>query len=332
MTRKNIRLSEAIDLYAFHCRAAGLGDGTVRTYLSALNTMLKTVGNVEVAQLSSRHLDLTFANRQWSASSRNSRLAQYKGFFAWCRSAGYMKPDQNPAFGWRNSRVANVERQRIPVGEWPRLFNACIHPQETIALATGLYLFLRGSEQKRIQLKHVMLSEGEIQIFRKKTQDYDNMPISAELYPYLRNHMVWMAEQGFSDPDHYLIGMRYGMGVNQHKQFVAGTGKLDATKPFGSPHIVIRRILKRAGYPDFREGEHTLRRSGARAYFDSLVDLGYDGALKEVQSMLGHSAGHMTERYLGLRLDRQKRNARLKGKPMFPALQDANIVLLRQEM
>jgi integrase len=65
-------------------------------------------------------------------------------------------------------------------------------------------------------------------------------------------------------------------------------------------------------------GGHVLRRSGARALFDRLRHEGYDGALKRVQSMLGHSNSVISERYLSLGVERLQRNEMLAGKPMFP--------------
>lgn len=332
MARGSIKLEEAVERYIFHMRGVGIEPSTIQTYTSGLKALVASVGNVETYTLSGRHLDVTFASRKWSAATRNARLSQYKAFFAWCRATGCMKADQNPAFGWGNRRVPSIERQRIPQAEWSRLFNACIHPQETIALATGLYLFLRASEQRMIQLKHLRLDTSEIAIHRVKTKEVDVMPLPAELLPYLRKHLTMMTEQGFNSPEHYLIGQRGNMGKNAGKKFVLGSGTLDHTKPFAKPHVVIKRILTRAGYPDFGEGEHTLRRSGARAYFDALIADGYDGALKEVQSMLGHANSTMTERYLGLSLDRKKRNERLAGRPMFPQVQSANVVPIRKGM
>lgn len=41
--------------------------------------------------------------------------------------------------------------------------------------------------------------------------------------------------------------------------------------------------------------------------------------------MLGHASSSMTEQYLGLDLDRQKRNFDLAGKPMFTSVQTRKI-------
>lgn len=337
MARKTLRkmtLDHAADAYVQHCRAMDLKESTLRAYRSALDAMVYAVGPVDVSQLEGKHLDATFAKHQWKTSTRNNRLAQYKGFFAWCRATGLMHADANPAFGWRNRKVPNTQRLRIPAEEWPVLFSACRHPQETILVATGLYLFLRASEQKRIQLKHVRLDDGEIDIYRVKTEDYDAMPISAELEPYLRQHLRWLRSEYGYHPDWYLIASRGDLDRGPGNKFVLGSGRINPDKPTSAPHVIVKRVLKRAGYPTFGEGEHTLRRSGARAYFQSLLHQGYDGALSEVQAMLGHELAATTERYIGTELRRHQRNVNLKGRAMFPHLQvqDAKVIPMRREL
>lgn len=327
LDKRKATVTEVAEEYRRHSIAKGHSKATMGTYDSCLRALSDTVGTVPVFSIAHEHIDKMFAERNWSAGTRNNRLGQLRAFFAWCRARGYMHRDSDPTFGWRHVKVPNQKRQRIPAQEWEKLFQACKHPHERIVVATGLFLFLRASEQRGIQLKHVHLNTNEIEIYRTKTSDHDVMPISSELHPYIAEHLTYMAQQGWTDPEHYLIGRRINCDRDpETRQFISGTGTLDPTRPLSRPHIVVQRILSRAGYPHFKEGEHTLRRSGARAYFDSLVAHGYDGALRRVQFMLGHSTASMTETYLGLDLDRKQRNEDLKGKPMLPSLQSDNII------
>jgi integrase len=191
---------------------------------------------------------------------------------------------------------------------------------ERIVFATGLYLFLRASEQQRLQLKMVDLDQGVIEVYRVKPKKWDVMPMSAELLPIMREHLTWLAQNGATDPNHFLIptrnrDMRHDPVT--HK-WIAGTGTINPTRSLSKPHRIVQRILKKNGYEIQGEGEHTLRRSGARAYFDHLCEeRNYDGALRRVQSMLGHSLSSTTETYIGLNIDRYTRNRDLTGKPMF---------------
>ena len=292
-----------------------------------------TTASLRVRIITAKHLDQVFSKHpEWSAGTRNNRLGHYKQFFKWCRARGYMHRDSDPAFGWDNLKVPNRDRFRVPINEWNNLLDSAETPTQRIVLATGLFLFLRGSEQQFLKLEHVNLDTGEIEVFRVKTQTWDTMPISTELDHYLRQHLIWLAKNGVSKPEHYLIPSMTAPLQRDKGKFIAGTGTINPDQPFYRPYDVVKAVLANAGYATRGEGEHTLRRSGARAYFDQLVDQGYDGALRRVMSMLGHKKSETTERYLGLDLERRARNRAIKGQPMFPSLtrQDAQIIPIRK--
>lgn len=326
------RLKEAALLYERHLVARSIAASTAHTRLLTVMALIQVVGDLDTARVEAVHVDRLFtAKAEWAPGTRNNHQSHLRLFFEWCRFRGFMRKDSDPLFGWSHQKYSTPDRLRIPVTEWERLFGACSTEIQKIIIATGLFLFLRSSEQQAIQLKHVHLDRSEIEIYRKKTRDHDTMPISSELDSYLRPHLVWLAGQGISHPDHYLIPTRtYPRNSADGTGFIAGTGKLNPDRAFLHPHRYVQRVLAKAGYPTHQEGEHTLRRSGARAYFDSLVSQGYDGALRRVQSMLGHKNAAMTEHYLGLTLDRQRRNNDLRGQPMFPALQDVHVIPLRE--
>lgn len=327
-------LHEAVTEFLNHLRAKGKAKNTVDAYEQSLRALIRSSpASVLAWSVTHRHVDAVFsANPQWGEGTRNNRLAHYKMFFKWCRARGYMHRDSDPAFGWDNLIVPNKDRMRVPIAEWPYLFSLAETPTQRIVLATGLFLFLRGSEQQLIQLKHVHLDEGLVEIYRIKTKQWDTMAISQELAPYLRAHMTWLANQNMPHPDHYLIPAMTSPLVRVKGRFVAGTGQVNPERPFCRPYDVVKTVLAKAGYATLGEGEHTLRRSGARAYFDELVAAGYDGALRRVMSTLGHKKSETTERYLGLDLERFARNRDIRGQAMFPSLQNARVVPIRREM
>lgn len=329
---ERIGLNAAIEEYLVHCRARGLADSTIVSKRHSLRVLERTIGSVGVWTLSHRAVDSVFTKHpSWMASTRNKHLAHYQAFFTWCRSRGFMGRDTDPAFGYRPLRVPNPEKLRVPLAEWPRLFNACETEIERIVIATGLYLFLRASEQRLIQIRHVHLDDLEIEIFRRKGQEWDTMPIPLELAPYIRAHLTWYGSQFDLKPDYFFIPTYLRPTNGSNGQFLKGRSVINPNRPFILPHRFVQRVLERAGYPTYFQGEHTLRRSGARAYFDALVEQGYDGSLRRVQAMLGHRRSDVTERYLGLDLDRRRRNQDLKGRPMFPALLADNVVHLKKD-
>lgn len=331
MARHTLRLLEAAERYEAHTKARGLVASTIRGQQDALRLFERVIGDLQLDSITSEHVDRVFTRYHWAPTTRNNRIGQYRAFFNWARGAGYMNPLVNPMLGWRQKTPPQVKRMQIPHDEWSQLFKACRHPQERIVIATGLYLFLRASEQQALTIGDVDLQANLVEIHRRKTQQYDTMPISAELEVELRRWLKYLSENYEPTSQSFLIPSRmHDLTHNENHQWVAGTGSLNLDRPLAHPHRVVQRVLRRAGYEvEVGQGEHTLRRSGARAYFDSLVDQGYDGALRRVQSMLGHKHSYMTEHYLGIDLDRRKRNTDLAGRPMFPVRQDAQIIPIR---
>jgi integrase len=105
----------------------------------------------------------------------------------------------------------------------------------------------------------------------------------------------------------------------------------------GEMHDAVQRTLEAAGYQikdengrSNYEGSHTLRRSGARALYDRLLDDGHDGAIRVVQAMLHHSSVIQTEHYLGMKLDQARRDKLLKGQRMFAAPSENVVRLVRE--
>jgi hypothetical protein len=267
----------------------------------------------------------------------NVALSTFTLFLKFCRGRGFMDGNLDPLVGWRRAKVPETERIRIPVQKWPELFEATITPLERIVLASGLYLFLRVSEQQCIQLKHLHLDQPKpmVDIWRPKTKTWDSMPVTSELEPFIREQLTWMSgTMGHQlTKDSFLIPYRLKRfdRSEDNSRWVPETQWIDPSRPFTHGHRVVQNILDRVGFRSIKgEGGHTLRRSGARAYFDALAENGYDGALRRVQSMLGHTSSIHTETYLGLDVDRATRNEDLAGKPMFPGMDLANVSRIRR--
>jgi len=257
-------------------------------------------------------------------SSVNAVHATLSGFFQWCRATQIVGPDHNPMMGVRYRKVTATERNRLRVDEFTPFLNAAPDPRHRVLSALGLYLFLRSSEAVPLLVQDVDLISGTIGVTIQKTNDFDRMPISTELDIELRRWLTYyQSVMGPLDPKWKLIppvarGFRDSNTYNPN-------GKIS------KPEDLIKRCLDAYGWEDTHwEGMHCLRRSGARAWFDSLVEMGTDGALRLVQTQLHHRSVTMTERYLGLTGDRINRDKRLKGQTMFPISLTGNVVPLKR--
>lgn len=322
-------LGGAVAEYLSHCEARGQAEGTIKSRRVTLGQFLRVVGDINPRRVEGRHVDKFFTAFDWRDSTANNKVAHLDHFFRFLRARGYISRDRDPMFGFGRRTVPEVVRTRVPRTEWGRLLDACRTPAERLVIASGLYLFLRASEQQGLRVRDLDLPAYEVDVYRKKTKKWDRMPITAELEPHIREHLEWYSSRVQVEPDYFLIpGGTLPKQRQANGRLIAGTGLIDPTKPFSKPHQVVKRVLFRAGYPTYFEGEHTLRRSGARAYFDHLAQDGYPHALRRVQAMLGHKDSKTTEIYLGLDVDRHTRNEDLRGQFMFPPLDASNVTRL----
>ena len=317
---------------------------TVRNKRQTLNHLLTTVGNIQTRNVTGSHIDQFFTAMQKKAHSpgtMNGHLYNLRHFFAWTCTRRYRPQGDMPTLGRKPLKVPERARLRIPAAKFPDLLNAAPHARDRIVVALGLYLFLRQGEVGLLKVGDVNLERGEIQVTIEKTSQFDTMPICTELDVELRRWLTFYTEAcGIPERDWYLAPAKSipkwvgtAQGVFEHVDEKGN--KLNPSRKMVKIEECVHRALVNAGYPirdaagkSTMEGGHTLRRSGARALFDELLERGYDGALRQVQAMLHHKSSTMTEHYLGIDLDVKRRNEALRGRAMFAAPNTDNVVRL----
>lgn len=331
---KNLRLSDAIDGYLEHLRAKNRGIRTIKTHRQPLNRALELWGNIYVASIKPSHIDMLFADAPWGASTRNLYLGNLKGgFFPWLRRHGHIPRHFDPTDGWENVKVERKPALWIGVEEFTDLLEACDNARDRAVVALGLFTFCRGSEISHLRVQDLDFDNHLVHIYRIKTKEWDEMPMSLELQAeMLRWLHAYESEVGEPVQAHwYLVPARSALPMaydfSVHKLQPTGEpARLKPTVPLGKPYDCVKRALARIGHTQKGTGAHTLRRSGARALFERLRADGYDNALRRTAAMLGHKNVSMTERYLGLELERRQRNELLAGQTMFPAMKASGVV------
>ena len=322
---RNATMSEALAEYERHLRARGLADNTVKNNMQALTAARKEWGDIQVLSIRPVHIDRLFQSNGWGPSTRNLYRGSLSQFFKWTRNHGYMARDFDPLFGWRNERVPDQNRLRLSPEEFYPLLETAEHPRDRAALALGLFTFARGSELQAMRVNDLDLGNLTLDMYRIKNKMYDTMPVCDELREEMVRWLNWYRQdQGTLVGSWYLVPSKKPdewTNIDGVFQRVGGLAGLRPEQRIGHPYTIPQRALAALGYGTQQEGFHTLRRSGARALFDTLRDSGKDGALMRVSSMLGHRDTKVTEHYIGLNTERDQRNAMLQGEAMFPQLQ-----------
>lgn len=323
-------LSEVREEYLQFRRTEGYKPNTVHVDNIALSRLIKIAGDLPVKQVTVRHVDMVYewmTERKLAASTVNVATACMRAFFRWSIDRGYRPEGSNPALGRRYRPREAKPMPRVPLAQFPALLDAARTPRDRMFISLGLYTMGRKTELTGIQVKHLDLDSEEIELYISKTNAYDRMPVSKELRRELTRWMpIYEAECGPLQPDWYLTP-----AVQGGKHLPATGYPLKPWKEMVSAEDAVKYALDKIGVTGFRTGCHVLRRSAARAMFDELVSLGYDGSLRIVSAWLHHHSVVMTERYLGLDLDRANRDGVAKGELMFPSLEADNVVPFRKD-
>lgn len=315
-------LSDIIDEYLDH-RRLWKASNTCANDAKALRKLLAWIGNVQPRSITGGHMDRYFLFRSGtlSANSLNTEAAIMRTFLEWARKRGYLARDQDPMSGVVAHKVPPVKRLLIPASRFPALLDGATHPRDRISVALGMYLFVRASEIVTLRVGDVCLDRGTIDVVVHKTSQRDEMPICSELDHELRRWLTWYTSviPGGLLGGHLLVPAKTSPRLTRtiDGPKVSDWGTPIPDRRMGHPHAPVQRALSACGYSEKGEGGHTLRRSGARALYDRLAEEGHDRALRRVQAMLHHTTLSMTERYIGIDVDRRERNMILSGKPMF---------------
>ena len=324
-------LSEAIALYCDGRKADGFAENTVKNDYHLLTRISDIIGDIEVKTMTVHHLDTVLrieGDRGLAPGTLNMYQSSLSAFCRWCRDRGYMDITQNPIGSRRYRKDPPKRRDYVPANQFAALLDSAERSskRDRAFIAAGLYLMGRQSELTPIKVKDINLESREVDVYIRKTQDYDVMPIAPEFHQELVRWFATMeAELGPLDPDWYAFPAIRAVGYHQWA--------LSPTNRISKPEDIVRRALKGIGWKEGWIGVHVLRRSSARARFEENIALGYDGSMREIQAWLHHASITMSERYLGMELDREKRNKRAKEEHMFPSVankpQVGNVVPFR---
>lgn len=328
-------LNESIDDYVTHLKSRGLAPGYLKSCRVTLRRLMTVVGNILTESIHEGHIDQYFndASRTRSNRSLGVDTAHLRGFFDWAVRTRRAGRNGNPMAGRKKPKYAPREWRGLPASKFPALLDATRHPRDRILMALGIYLLGRAAEFQILRVADVMLEAGSVSYRIPKTHKVDLLPICEELDVELRRWLTFYTEEcGPLDPNWYLVPAKTkaplrGPGIQDFTQ-----ERLVPARQMKDLHKTAVRILEAIGYQvrdengkALNEGMHTLRRSAARALYEQLRDEGDPSPVETVRSMLNHSTELQTRHYIGLQSDRIHRDARLRGRVMFPGLRGENV-------
>ena len=331
----------AVQRYLRDREIDGYTPNTLVVNRTALNKAMRAVDpQIDVRRLDRNHVSqmIDYCNKLGNSDATiNCLLSTLGSFFRWCRDNSLMDVNHNPLSGRRSRKSIRRDHDMINLSEFPLVLDVAegIHARERIYIALGLYTLLRQSEILSIRIKDVNLELNTLNVVLHKTKERDQMRIVPELRAELRKWLTYYTDEcGPLRGDWYLVPTRRPAGWNEGPDGAMTIRRRDRLVPHIRPrtmHANVQRVLTEIGWDVQGKhcGSHTLRRSAARSLYQELVAEGVDDALRQVSAWLHHKSVLMTELYLGLTADRERRNRRYEDSPMYPSLQANNVVSLR---
>lgn len=352
---RTIRLNDAVDSY-LQVREVSFCATTTEQDSFVCRRFAVAMGNPLVRELRAEQVEAWFHSLlrphrtrdgrerpPIQASTYNYYYARVKALTQFLAQRGYLSDDVLRYVRPRKPEVKSRVRAEREV-LWS-IIDSADNARDRAILATALNTGLRASEIADLRVGDVDLASQSLGVRITKSKLEDVMPLTSDLQEELVRWMdtyrrdtagEWGRPLRATD---YLFPARtgplyrYRHGPDGSQERYLGSPRLVPHKRIAKLHVIAQRALKAVGLPTRHQGVHTLRRSAARALFDSLVaESGFDGALRVTSSFLHHSNSSTTELYLGLARERQVRDAHLRGRsllgPREPA-SDAAVIQLR---
>jgi integrase len=339
-----VRLSEARDEWIRSRQSQDYRPSTIEQNRRHINKLIASVGDLRCKNVLAKHVDkmLTEQLKTSGPGARGGIHYSLSSFFRWGRTRGIFRPNQDPLAERRAPKSTTRPRLIIPAYKFGQLLDAAgnRHPRDRAVIALGLYTLARQSEIKSLRIKDLDLDTGQLLMYQHKTDTHDEMPVSSELDGEMRRWLLWYTQHhGVLDREWFLVPACLSNEKKAGTKYTTDPGR--GLRP-GSRITAMEKVAKSAiaasGEPicdpetgrTTREGMHTLRRSAARALYEELAATGYDAAIRQVQTWLHHKSITQTEHYLQITPDRDTRNRKFRGKPMYPSLVAENVVQLRE--
>jgi integrase len=337
-------LHTAINSFLDALADAGVPAGTRKQYRSVLYRLVRVYPERQYSSVTTRDLSAFLYGPKGIAVGRapgtaTSQRAALRSFFAWGHQmvGGKLVTVPTPVIRQRQPRP-ETRPTRLPAATLVQLLESCDPDDDREVVLRGVLAVTintawRISDAVKPRVHDLGLVTGDLWFVSRKTGKADSFPITLDLDEELRRYMSWYTATTGVTLDHSDAFLFPGWT----KAPVPASGGFSFS-PDPRRHASeewarngLKRLFDRCGVRvEKGEAWHTVRRSVARIYFDSLRgEISYDHALRQTAALLQHDSVVTTERYLGLDAEVQARDASLKGQRFIGVRAPGNVQSLR---
>lgn len=259
--------------------------------------------------------------------SFNTQLAHLRKFVTWLiRRAGLSSTLLDVM---RPLPTAQREYLRISMVQMHNAIETCDDEWERWVLTLASQTLGRDSELRNVRLSDFNLTNHKLRWYRFKTKQFDELPITETLADGLRRWTLYLQDKlgRPAQPYWYAIPHRKMFFNGRTREWVYWT---DHQRVNDLASVAQEHVARVAGLAvaDLKgQGVHIVRRSMARALYEKLRVEGIPDPIRVVMAMLGHANQATTEKYIGLKADRERRNDLLAGSRLL-SVETSNVVQL----
>jgi len=205
---------------------------------------------------------------------------------------------------------------RLNIDQLTNMINTAGDEFERFVLSLAAYSGGRESELLNRQLGHVG-ADGRIAWFRQKTQQGDRIPVMPELNDALGRWLEFYRSHCRDEyPDlpegEWWLVPRRGVTTSKQDGMTWWYNPQFACGPQTVARIVKKHVARILDVdPDgelMGQASHIMRRSAAYCLYLSLLEAGIPDPMRVVMALLGHKKTETTANYIGVNLDRQRRD------------------------
>lgn len=294
----------------------GQAKGTTEKDRHVLTNFLRTVGDIQVRNITQEHCDAYRAARRQATKANGEPLGVsalnfdgqvLRAFFTWLTVKRLWR-GVNPALTWSHETSFRKPFIFVPEDRFEEMLDLAKNPRDRARIAVGLFSFARDNEIVAAtwrEIVEIRPGQSTFLLNRKKTHSQTDLAVfevfSDELRTWKTIYRNQLEARGIPWSDDLPLIPRL-FGNRQPIRLQDGT--IDTCPSINPTHIgrteqMVSPILTLMGYETTDgEGTHTLRRSGGSAFFDFLRRNGEADPIEIIQWAFGHASRTTTELYL----------------------------------